>query len=496
MKLRRLRVQSTKRKAFGISPLEVRTRKKRKTQVVQPAVAAVGRDTLRGLLASYDGEVEAALRAAVDATTGLERVRVMHQTRKVVAVHDAILLSALCPLLEDLPGGAEVARRLRDGCGERAQLLQRYADATKNVAAHNVYPVSGDEIEDILDGLERSLRAHISDETIQVGDLLAASAASVDPEIVAVHMAIEAERAPTRAHRATSKHPNAVALKRYYRLQDRWADWRDSHNGWLKPDAVRQSPRTLQVAALLKGLGGGTPPTIRDVLGGYDDTVQAVIRDWVAATTWQAKSEAVQQLTAAVTVHDAVLGGVLCPLLEALPDGKAPAGRLQDGCRQRAELQQRIHQLGSRTRAEDRGEQYRAEFEELVATLVESFRAHVQQETSEVSQLLEQLPGDTYRTKSSLLADAMWPWHSEGPEILALRMALWAGSSPSRPHTLLSKHPSSHTLRRGYRIADHLRHFSADTPLERWLVPKLPPAPFSSQQADDSEQDGPSSDLR
>lgn len=456
--------------------------------VAEPGAVEPRTSSLRSLLAGYDREVEASLREAIDATTGLERVRILHQTRRVVAVHDAVLRSALCPLLEDLPGGHEIAERLRHGCDERAKLLGRYEALTKNVAAPNVYPVSGEEIEEILEGLERSLREHVHDETTQVGDLLSRFTDSIDPDVVAVRMALEAERAPTRSHHATVRRPRSALLKRYYRMRDGWADWRDAHHGWLDPRTTKQSPQALEVATL-KGTGAATP-TVRDVLGGYDATVRGIIEEWRTAPDWAAKSDAVQRLSAAITVHDAVLGGVLCPLVDALPGGKEPAERLREGCRQRAELQRRIYQLGDRVTAGEGDDRLRTELEAIIDALVESFHAHEQEETKDVTELLERLPPEAYRTKSSLLADVMWPWHSEGPELLALRMALWAESSPSRAHPLLARHPTSRILRSAYRLSDHWSKFSARTPLQRWFAPKLPPAPFSSSKVHEGPRDG------
>ena len=106
------------------------------------ASAPSGPGSLRDLLAGYDREVDDSLRDALGSTTGVGRVRALHNSvRRSISVHDAVLASALCPLLEDLPGGPAVARRLRHGCQERAELLDRFEALSHNVAAHNVYPV-------------------------------------------------------------------------------------------------------------------------------------------------------------------------------------------------------------------------------------------------------------------------------------------------------------------------------------------------------------------
>ncbi len=68
--------------------------------------------------------------------------------------------SVLCPLLDDLPGGSTVAERFRHGCEERSALLIRFGHLTNGVPARNVYRTTGNvkEIEEIIDGLERSFR--------------------------------------------------------------------------------------------------------------------------------------------------------------------------------------------------------------------------------------------------------------------------------------------------------------------------------------------------
>lgn len=438
---------------------------------------------LRELLKSYDREVAASLGAALDATTGLDRVRILHSTRRVIAVHDAVLRSALCPLLDELPGGVEVADRLRNGCDRRAHLLRRFDEETRNVAAHNVYPVSGAVIEEILEGLDRSLSEHVSDETHQVAGLIEATRGSLDPDVVAARMALAAERAPTRAHRATAARPGSTFLARYYRFQDRWADWRDTHNGWLDPRAATVSPQERHATLLMDRASAGTP-TIRDVLAGYDTSIGELVDEWGAATTPAERFAALQRLSAAIVIHDSVLGGVLCPLLDALPAAAETATRLRDGCHHRADLQRQLAAQVDRLTTNRASETDLAALTPLAEALIDSFHAHEKVETEDVVALLETLPGDAYRTKGSPVADAMWPWHSEGPELLALRMAMWARSASSSPHPLLERHPTSRVLRFWYHVSDHWRHFSASTPLERWVAPRLPDAPFASLRRD------------
>ncbi len=446
---------------------------------VEDPERAAGSTSLRGLLARYDREVERSLNEALESPTGVGRVRSLHNTlRRSVSVHDAVLESALCPLLEELPGGPPVARQLRRGCVERADLLERFEEISHNVAAHNVYPVSGEEVEQILEGLDRSFGEHASVESMAVSDLLEDAADSVDPDVIGARMAIEARDAPTRIHPATSKHPRSPALKAYYRGRDRFQDWSDSHWGWSDPDATPRSPRRQQVA-LLRGKSTAPVPSVRDVLTGYDALVEDLVVELRSTRTGPDRVEAAYRLNSAIAVHDSVLGGVLCPLLEAVPGGAPLAGRLREGCRHRADLQQSWNTIATGAGADGGALLQSAEAGAIVEALVESFLVHQREESLEVILMLEDLPGSAYRTTMSPLNDTLWPWHSEGPGLLALRMALWADSGPTHVHPLLVRHPTSRVLRSYFHAIDGFRDHWDDSALGRWLSPGLPPQPFS-----------------
>jgi len=441
--------------------------------------AASDPGSLRDLLAGYDREVEDALRDALGSATGIARVRALHNSvRPSISVHDAVLASALCPLLEELPGGPAVARRLRHGCQERAELLDRFEALSHNVAAHNVYPVSGEEIEHILEGLERSFGAHVSVETTSVGTVLEEAAGSLDPDVVVARMEIEARQAPTRIHAATARHPGSATRKAYYRSRDRFRDWSDSHWGWTDPRTTSRSARDQQVE-LLRSRSTSSAPSVRDVLTGYDDVVEQLVVELRSAPSGPDRVRAASRLNSAIAVHDSVVGGVLCPLLEAVPSGGASAVRLRQGCRQRAELQRSWTALTRGVEGDGRARLESSEAEAILEALIESFHAHRQEESLEVIPLLEGLPGSAYRTGASPFDDVLWPWYSEGPELLALRMALWARSGPTQVHPALVRHPTSRSLRTWFHVVDGFRDHWGDSALGRWLSPALPAQPFS-----------------
>lgn len=435
--------------------------------------------SLRDLLADYDREVEESLYEALRSRTAIGRVRALHNSvRQSIAVHDAVVKGALCPLLEELPNGTEVADRLRRGCEVRAELLERFEAVSRHVAAHNVYPVSGEEIEQILEGLGHSFGEHVSDETTAVVDVLEAAAASTDPLVVAARMALEAQHAPTRIHPAVLRHPRSQMLKTLYRLVDRYDDWSDTHWNWADPDRAISSPRRQLVDAL-KRQSVASPPSLRGVLEGYDTAVDAMVAELGRARTSAEQGVAAHRLSAAIALHDSVVSGVLCPLLSAVSGGEQLAALALEGCRQRAELQQAWNALTKGVAVEDVYRLHRAEAERIMGLLVEQFRLHEREGTLEVASLLQHLPNDAYRTVTSPLDDIMWPWHSEGPAVLALHMALWADSAPTRVHPMMVKHPSSRALRTFYHLTDHFSDYWGDTWIERWFLPRRRPQPFS-----------------
>lgn len=445
-----------------------------------------GRTSLRDLLASYDQDLVAVMNQVLSADSGEERVRLLHQASRFVAVHDAVVRHALCPMLRDLPGGDDVAERLCRGCDERADLLARFDALTKGVVAHNVYPASGPEIEEIVGALERSLSRHVYDETDQVGTVLESAGESVDPDVVAAAMAIEAQRAPTRVHRGAAG--GSRARTGIYRVRDRVADWNDAHHGWRGRASGRVSP-DVQATDLERG-AGEQDPSVRDVLAGYDATVAALASAWEAADAGPERDEQARRLHAAITVHDSVIGGVLCPLLESVPEGRPVAEELRTGTQERADLYQRWSAL-LRARPTDRASgEGAAEIESATRARVESFRAHEQVETDQVLTIMEHLADEDYRTWTSMFNDIMWPWRSEGPELLAIRMAQWAKRAPARSHPLLARHPESKTLRSAFHVVDYWRGFRSESALGRWAAPPDAPAPFAQQQRGSRSESG------
>lgn len=444
------------------------------------AAGSVGaRPSLRAMLASYDEEVQEGLRAVRAAGTGTETVRVLHnRLRQSIAVHDGVLESVLCRLLDELPGGTEVADRLRSGARRRARLLGRFDELSRNVAVHNVYPVSGDEIEDILDELDTSFAQHSYDETTRVGDLLEAAAQSTDPEVVAARMAVEARRTPTRVHAAVLEHPASAFRKRLYRFRDRASDWVDTHHGWKDPGDVPKSPRALQVEEL-KRQALMSPPSVHRLLAAHDAVVEGEIDALRRAAPGRERADAVHRLSAAVALHDSVVAGVLCPLLETVDGGEALAGALRRGSLRRFELQRRLRRQARGASWRQDGGSRRAELDTTLEALIESFHGHTTEETPRVCSVLGRLPGEVYRTRLSLFEDSLWPWYSQGPSLLAVHMALWAESAPTRAHPLLVHHPRRRLLRSLYHVVDHFRDYWNDSSLERWVFPGLPSRPFA-----------------
>lgn len=405
--------------------------------------------SLRDVLASYDRQVENVFRDTSATSTGKNRVQSMFKLRRSIVVHDSVLESALCPLLDELPGGAEIADALREGSRERSALLVQFQKLIRGTAAHNVYPTSGEEIEHILASLHDSFERHVHDETTAVRDVLEASVQSVDPEVVSARMAIEADGAPTRAH--PSANPRMKSVRR---LVDSYRDWNDTHHGW--PSTGPQRPPVVWPGQPTRR----QQPSIRELLADYDATVEALVEERREAETDQDRVVSTRRLCAAITVHDSVLGGVLCPLLDSVDDGRSLATRLRQGCQRRAELLQAWSSLAEGSSAHDLYRLHLSDVDKIIEPLIASFEEHASVETSDVTAFVEQLRERAWPVRGSGGGAGIWAGLNPEPSVLAAYMALWADHSPTRVHSLMAKHPSNRSLRTVYHYLDRLRHSS------------------------------------
>ena len=116
--------------------------------------------------------------------------------------------------------------------------------------------------------------------------------------------------------------------------------------------------------------------------------MEEIISESRSAQTDLARAVAGHRLNAAIAIHDSVLGGVLCPLLKAVPNGEPLAARLGEGCRQRATLQQAWNALTKGASADELYRLHASEADAIIKPLIESFRSHEKEETVEVTTLL------------------------------------------------------------------------------------------------------------
>jgi len=423
--------------------------------MTEPTDTGLTDSSLRDLLAAYDKSVQDAFGDVANTTAGTSRVQALFVLRRTITVHDSVVEATLCPLLDDLPGGPEVAEQLRQGCAERASLLSRFQKLSKGTAAHNVYPVFGSEIEQIISELQQSFDRHVEAETTQVGDVLRSAGESVSPEVVAARMAIDAKRAPTRAHPRTNQNPRSKVSETIQRSIDRMHEWSDSHHGWTssKPDTSAPIRRPRQFTR--------HPPTIPDLLSGYDETVEAIVTEFansdLSATE---RARVAYRLGAAITVHDSILGGTLCRLLEEVPEGHAASALLRAGCNKREGLLQEWNDLVEHSSPSDLYHDKAAEANRIIDELIASFEDHKSHETKDVSAVIEQLQQQPwkYRGTGLINVDQTAVWPNPEPGSLAAHMALWAEKSPTHSHPLLQKHPTSRLRRDLYRHTDQWRN--------------------------------------
>lgn len=436
------------------------------------------RHPIRDLLADYDDEVEVALTSVLQSRTGIGRVRAMHNgVRQSLVVHDSVLRAVLCPLLESLPGGQATSERLKQGCEHRAALLNRFDALTRHVAAEDVYPVAGAEVEQIIEELITSFDEHVEDETAKVIDLFESTGTAVDPVLLEATMSAEAREAPTRRHASVDRHPNSGARKFVYRVLDRLDDWGDTHRNWSDPDQILGSPRSYLVN-VLKTQARSDDVSADSVLTAFDRAVAGFIAEFVGARTAERRSVAAHRLDGAIAIHDSVVNGVLVPLLRATPEGERLATELQHASEERMYQQRAWLALVSEVGLKEVFVRRRKPAEELMRQRIDAFRRHERQGSTRVAEFLTGLPPAAYRTARSPLDDVLWIWRSEGAGLLAFRMALWAESAPTRNHPATMKHPESRLIRSFYHLADGLADHWGDTWLERWFVPRHEQRPF------------------
>ncbi len=438
--------------------------------------------TVSAVLQSYDHEVEESLRQATGAQGGLERVRALHNgVRPAVVIHDAVVFGTLCPLIDRLPGGHDLAAQLRRGCEERAELLARFDAVSRNVAAHNVYPVSGDEVEAVLAGLAASFAAHARAETSRLGEIVEAAASRGDRAGLLQALGAQARRAPTRRSLAGLRWRSRGFLA-LYRFLDHLADWSDTHWNWNAVSPTTASPRAELVRAL-QDLAGVAGLTVREVIEGWDRAVGALIGELGAARAGAARAAAAARVVAGIAIHDSVTGGVICPLLERVGGGEVAVQRIRWGLHERAALQAQWQGLVEGIPPDDLYRRAGEKADALLAELIENFDQHTEAQAAELATLLAPLPAASYRTRNAPLEDMMWPWHGEGPALLALHMAVWAESAATRAHPAVQRHPTSRVLRSFYYAVDQFHDRWAETWLESWFFPTLPQRPLSRPAA-------------
>lgn len=424
------------------------------------------------LLASYDQEVEAALAEAIDAPTGVEQVQLVYRLRHVIAVHDSVLTGALCPLLSDLPQGNAVAERLQEGCDERNKTLLSFQALTRGVAAHNVSSVQGAELERILDALQASFRRHADVETVEVAEVLESAGASTDPDVLAARMALEVRQSPTFAHRRSQR---SAVFKTLYRYVDIVRERVDARHGWrYAPAGHRDGQGTPAAATTGTGEEGrwvprepdpirhglapaplhrrvwdeirprppwlsapGTIPSIGEVLASYDRAVDKIIDELRAARTVTQRVESLSRFQVAVSIHDSVLSGTLCPLLRSLSGGVALADRYLDGTKRRAGLLEKLDALmTARPNAVDAYREQADTVEENVEELLASFRRHEGEESASVTEFLNSLPKAPVTSSDLTTASGnrVGAWPSSDPATIATVMALYAERAPIHSH--------------------------------------------------------------
>ncbi|MGC8513642.1 MAG: hypothetical protein ACP5P1_11520 [Acidimicrobiales bacterium] len=187
--------------------------------------------SVRDLLVSYDRGIDWLAKEAVNSDSGVDRLQVLHQLRRSVTVHDSVVRSVLCPILESLPNGQDISSALLQGTDQRSDLLVSFRQLSSGASPYNVYAMNGPELDEILLALADSFRHHEETETIAVGWLLEDTSTNTDPEVVAARMALQVSRAWTRNERTTDRHPRSTIRERVFQYKDNLHNWNDGHHG-------------------------------------------------------------------------------------------------------------------------------------------------------------------------------------------------------------------------------------------------------------------------
>ena len=182
-----------------------------------------------------------------------------------------------------------------------------------------------------------------------------------------------------------------------------------------------------------------TTKPLLELLASYDQEVEAAFAETRDVSTGTEKVQLLYRLRHMITVHDAVLADVLCPLLSSLAQGREVAERLQEGCRERNELLQSFQALTIGVTPRNAYAASGAEIERILTELQASFRRHTEIETVRVAEVLESSEAGT------------------NPDALAARMALEVRRAPTFAHRRTRQSELSKAL---YRYIDRVREWA------------------------------------
>jgi hypothetical protein len=205
----------------------------------------------------------------------------------------------------------------------------------------------------------------------------------------------------------------------------------------------------------------GRPPSIRRLLADYDSSIEVMIGELDLVDTGLDRVRSFHRLQAAISIHDSVLRGVLCPLLESLPGGTPLATQLREGCEVRGKSLRSWERLIHGVEADELYDSNRDVVEDIIEALVDSFEQHKSVESADVTSFLENPPeiprkirGD--RTLSLLWGSGprTWIWPDPHPGMVAAYTDLWAETAPLRVHYLTTRYPTNRLLKRAFKGAD------------------------------------------
>ncbi len=190
--------------------------------------------SVRDLLVSYDKEISELIEIATDSNSASNRLYVLGQLRHSVAIHDSVIQSVLCPILEELPNGRHTSTPLLSDTQRRSALLEQLRQATLGPSPYALYDRNVAEIDRIVSNIRVNFQQHDTAESVDVGWLLEESSTNTDPDVLAARLALEARRIAGRTSPFSGRRTQTTIRGRMSEYLDDLLEGHSGYHGWSR----------------------------------------------------------------------------------------------------------------------------------------------------------------------------------------------------------------------------------------------------------------------